>query len=144
MTDDPIALDWDARGKRAQARQREQQVEAFAGGYLPLEKIEPILVNLASTVQGILSGIPDALRSAGIDGETLSRASEIVTDAMLQIATQLDGVASRAAEDVDAMESGADEEGADPLAALSGPKERRAARKPRGLGKPKHGGRATP
>lgn len=142
-TTDTLANDWDARGKRAQARQREQQVEAFAGEYLPLSRLLPILVNLAGTVQGILSGIVDAVRAAGIEGDPLQRVGDIVTDAQVQISTQLDGIADQAVAVVDTAE-GAIESEADPLAALSGPKERRAARKPRGLGKPKHGGRSTP
>ena len=143
-THDPLEPDWKARGERAQARQREQQVEAFAGEHLPLSRLEPILVNLAGTVQGILSGIVDAVRAAGIEGDTLQRVADIVTDAQVQISTQLDGIADSAVGAVEAAEAAIERETADPLAALSGPKERRAARKPRGLGKPKHGGRATP
>lgn len=130
---DSLGTDWKARGERAQARQREQTVEAFAGEYLPLSKIEPILTQLAGTVQGILSGIIDGLRSAGIDGDPLQAAQDIVTDAQLQIATQLDGVASRASDEVDAMEAAIE---GDPLEPLSGPAERKA-RRPRGIGKPK-------
>ncbi len=137
---DSLGLDWKSRGERAQARQREQQVEAFAGEHLPLSKIEPILVALAGTVQGILAGIPDALRSAGIEGEAMRQADAIIADSLRQVADQLTGIADQATQEVEEVEDAI--EAGKPLDPLSGPAERKA-RRPRGLGKPKHGGRKS-
>ena len=138
---DPLAHDWDARGKRAQAKQREQQVEAFSGEHLPLSRLEPILVSLAQDVQGILAGIVDQCRAAGLEPALVGAVQEIIADALRQVAGCLDGIAESAVAAVEDVEAAVDAL-PDPLAALSGPTERKAARKPRGLGKPKHGGQA--
>lgn len=127
MTDldslDPLGNDWKARGERGTARIRERAVLRDAGELVPLEGIEAVLVGLAGTVQGILSGIPDAARAAGAKPDLVARLGEIVADAQLQVSLAMDGAVDGAVQTVEEMEAalldGVDE------AVPAGPKERR-------------------
>jgi hypothetical protein len=131
---DPMGEDYKRRTERASCRQKEQSVEAFAGDWVRVSIIEPILVELAGTSQGILSGIPDAARSHGASPALIAEIEASTRDAQAQIAQALDGVARAAAANVDTFEAEIEDQAAQ--LPVAGPRERKAGlRKPRGPGK---------
>lgn len=133
---DPLADQYKQRLERASAIQKEQSNEAFAGAWLRVSDIEPILVGVASVCQGIMAGIVDSARASGASRELVADIERIILEAQKQIATQMDPAAIAASRVVEEFESEAlhnDEETPLPIA---GPKERKATiRKPRGVGK---------
>lgn len=127
---DPLGTDWKSRGERGTARLRERAIQKDAEELVPVGALESILVDLASTTQGLLAGIPDALRSAGAGADMVRRAAEIVQEAQLQVSLAMDGAAQQAAQQVDAAED-ALLASADAPSPIGGPVERRErSRKP--------------
>lgn len=133
---DPLGEDWEARNKRGQARQREQSIEAHAGEWIRADAIEPILVDLAGQVIGILAGITDAARAAGCSEALVGEIGEAIAEAQRQIAHALDSVADAATGAVVATEDELEAAATAAAEAVAGPKTRKAKlRKPRGVGK---------
>lgn len=134
---DPLYKAWKARTERANAIQKEQSNEAFAGKWIRVDAVEEVLVPLAGLCQGILSGMLDAARAEGASQELCDKFEVIIRDANLQIANQLSPAAISAIEAVEQFESGADDlPDEDAEIPVTGPKERKARlRKPRGVGK---------
>lgn len=133
---DPLGEDWDARNKRGQARQREQSIEAHASEWIRADAIEPILVELAGQVVGILAGITDAARAHGCSESLVGQIEASIRDAQEQIAHALDSVADAAGKDVTATEDELESAAKAAAEVVAGPKTRKAAlRKPRGMGK---------
>ena len=131
---DPLGEDWKARGERGTAVLREMSIEDSAGKLLPIDGVEAILRDLASTSSGMLAAIGDRCRALGATDAMVGQIMEVVADVQVQISVALDGVAESAAQAVEAHESSlldAAPTGSD-QPDIRGPKERKASRQHKG------------
>lgn len=131
---DPLGSDWKARGERGTAVLREMSIEDSAGKLLPIDGVETILRDLASTASGMLAAIGDRCRALGATDAMVGQIMEVVADVQVQISVALDGVAEAAAHVVETHEASLIDQSAPVGDApdIRGPKERKASRQHKG------------
>lgn len=108
-------------------------IEDSAAKLLPIDGVEAILRDLASTASGMLAAIGDRCRALGATDAMVGQIMEVVADVQVQISVALDGVAEAAAHVVETHEANLlDQPAPGDAPDIRGPKERKASRQHKG------------